>query len=178
MHPEIQEKVLAEINEIFHSPSVDINCDTLKQLEYTEMVIKEVLRICPAVPLAARETSQEIVLDGIRIPKGQILGMNFYTLHRRKDFWGTDPERFDPERFRPDLCEKRHPFAYLPFSGGLRNCIGSRYALNSMRIMLLRILQQFELHTDLKFSDFRFKYEITLKLTEPHRVRLVKRIKC
>ncbi|XP_053690848.1 probable cytochrome P450 4d14 [Sabethes cyaneus] len=178
MYPEVQAKVFAEMNETFHSPSVDINCDTLKQLEYTEMVIKEVLRLCPAVPLAGRETSQEIVLDGVRIPKGQILGMHFYALHRRKDFWGPDPERFDPERFRPEECEKRHPYAYLPFSGGLRNCIGSRYAINSMRIMLLRILQQFELQTNLKFSDFRHKYEITLKLTGPHRVRLVSRNKC
>ncbi|XP_055544450.1 cytochrome P450 4V2-like [Wyeomyia smithii] len=175
MNPEVQSKVLAEMNDVFHSPSVEINCDTLRQLEYTEMVIKEVLRLCPAVPLAARETSEEIILDGIRIPKGQILGMNFYSLHRREDFWGSDPERFDPERFRPEECEKRHPYAYLPFSGGLRNCIGSRYAANSMRIMLLRILQQFELRTDLKQSDLRFKYEITLKLTGPHRMRLVRR---
>ncbi|XP_055540596.1 cytochrome P450 4V2-like [Wyeomyia smithii] len=177
MNPEIQSKVLAEMNDVFHSPSVEINCDTLKQLEYTEMVIKEVLRLCPVAPLVARETSEEIILDGIRIPKGQILAINFYTLHRRKDFWGADPERFDPERFRPEECEKRHPYAYLPFSGGLRNCIGSRYAANSMRIMLLRILQQFELRTDLKQSDLRFKFEVTLKLTGPHRVCLMERNK-
>ncbi|XP_055543575.1 cytochrome P450 4V2-like [Wyeomyia smithii] len=177
MNPEVQSKVLAEMKDVFHSPSVEVNCDTLKQLEYTDMVIKEVLRLCPVAPLIARETSEEIVLDGVCSPKGQILAINFYALHRRMDFWGTDPERFDPERFRPEECEKRHPYAYLPFSGGLRNCIGSRYAVNSMRIMLLRILQQFELHTDLKQSDLRFKFEITLRLTEPHRVRLVKRNK-
>ncbi|XP_058817576.1 cytochrome P450 4V2-like [Topomyia yanbarensis] len=173
MHPEIQTKVRNEMNEVFYSPTVDINNDTLKQLVYTEMVIKEVLRICPVAPLIARQTATEIVLDGVRIPKGQIIAMCFFTLHRRKDIWGSEPERFDPERFRPETCQGRHPFAYLPFSGGLRNCIGARYAMNSMRIMLLRILQDFEIHTDLKYSDFRFKFEISLNLTIPYNVRLV-----
>ncbi|XP_058453176.1 cytochrome P450 4V2-like [Malaya genurostris] len=174
MHPDIQTKVRNEMNEVFFSSSVDINCDSLKQLEYTEMVINEVLRICPAVPFVARQTAREIELDGVRIPKGQILVVNFFSLHRRTDIWGSDPERFDPERFRPEATKARHPFAFLPFSGGLRNCIGSRYAKNSMKIMLLRILQNFEIQTDLKFTDLRFKFEITLKLAGPHNVRLVK----
>ncbi|XP_058454496.1 probable cytochrome P450 313a4 [Malaya genurostris] len=174
MHPDIQHKVRNEMNEVFHSSSVDISNETLKQLEYTEMVIKEVLRMCPTAPIIARQTANEIELDGIRIPKGQIIAINFFTLHRRKDIWGPDPEHFNPERFRPETTEGRHPFAYLPFSGGLRYCIGSRYAMNSMRILLLKIVQNFEIQTDLRYTDLKFKYEISLKLAGPHSVRLVK----
>ncbi|XP_055605610.1 cytochrome P450 4V2-like [Uranotaenia lowii] len=175
MYPEVQNKVLEEMNEVFYNPSVEVNQDTLKQLEYTEMVIKEVLRLCPAVPMGARQTSTTIQLDDIEIPPGQILAYCLFTLHRRPDFWGPDPERFDPERFSPQAVADRHPHAYLPFAAGLRNCIGSRYAWNSMRIMLLRIVQNYELQTDLKQSDLRFKFEITLKLDGPHLVRLVRR---
>uniref|UniRef100_A0A8D8K6R6 Cytochrome P450 4V2 n=3 Tax=Culex pipiens TaxID=7175 RepID=A0A8D8K6R6_CULPI len=175
MHPNIQEKVVTELNEVFFSEAIELNQDTLGQLRYTEQVIKESLRLCPSAPVEARQTSCEITMDGVRIPKDQILVANFYTLHRRPDFWGPDPERFDPDRFTPEAIEQRHPYAYLPFSGGLRNCIGSRHAMHTSKIMLTRILQNFEVRTDMKQSDMRFKFEITLKLVGPHRVRLVRR---
>ncbi|XP_039440779.1 cytochrome P450 4V2-like [Culex pipiens pallens] len=177
MHPKIQAKVIAEMNEVFYDSSVEITLDTLKQLEYTERVIKEVLRLLPAVPIGARQTNSELLLDGVQIPKNQILAFNCYNLHRRTDFWGPDPERFDPDRFLPEASQGRHPYAYIPFSAGLRNCIGMRYAMNSMRIMLLRILQEFEIGTDLKQTDLRFKFEITLKLVGPHSVWLKRRDK-
>ncbi|KAL9697463.1 hypothetical protein quinque_000904 [Culex quinquefasciatus] len=177
MHPKIQAKVIAEMNEVFYDSSVEITLDTLKQLEYTERVIKEVLRLLPAVPIGARQTNSELFLDGVQIPKNQILAFNCYNLHRRTDFWGPDPERFDPDRFLPEASQGRHPYAYIPFSAGLRNCIGMRYAMNSMRIMLLRILQEFEIGTDLKQTDLRFKFEITLKLVGPHSVWLKRRDK-
>ncbi|XP_065087015.1 cytochrome P450 4V2-like [Ochlerotatus camptorhynchus] len=177
MYPEIQDKVMAEMNQVFYSPEVEINLDTVKQLEYTEMVVKEVLRLCPAVPFGARQTSKEILIDDIRVPKDQIIAYDLYTLHRRKEFWGPDAELFDPERFRPEAVQQRHPYAYMPFYGGLRNCIGHRYAMLSVRIMLLRVLQNFELRTNLKQSDLKFKFEITLKLDGPHSVWLVKRNK-
>lgn len=178
MYPEIQAKVVAEMNEVFYDSSVPITLDTLKQLEYTERVIKEVLRLFPPVPFAARQTRNELVLDGVKIPPNQIVVINFYAYHRRKDFWGPDPERFDPDRFLPEASQGRHPYAYLPFSAGLRNCIGQRYAMNSMRIMLLRILQEFEIGTDLKQPDLRFKFEIMLKLVGPHSVWLKRRENC
>ncbi|KXJ73707.1 hypothetical protein RP20_CCG015201 [Aedes albopictus] len=177
MNPDIQEKVLTEMNQVFYSPEVEINLDTVKQLEYTEMVIKEALRICPTAPFAGRQTANEFLLDGIPIPKGEIICMDLYNLHRRKEFWGADPDRFDPERFRPEAVERRHPFAFLPFSGGSRNCIGHRYAMNAMKIMLLRLLQNFEVRTNLKQADFKFRFEITAKLEGPHSVLLVKRNK-
>ncbi|XP_062555494.1 cytochrome P450 4V2-like [Armigeres subalbatus] len=177
MNPEIQNKVLAEMDRVFYSAEVAINQDTLKQLEYTEMVIKEALRICPTAPFGARQTSSQIFLDDICVPKGEILAFDLYTLHRRKEFWGPDPEQFDPERFRPEAVQRRHPYAFLPFSGGARNCIGHRYAMNAMKIMLLRLLQCFEVRTNLKQADFKFRYEITAKLEGPHSVWLVKRKK-
>ncbi|KAL1399839.1 hypothetical protein pipiens_007908 [Culex pipiens pipiens] len=178
MHPEIQDKVLEEMNSVFHSDAVDITLDTLKQLQYTEQVIKEVLRLCPAVPCGARQTSgNQVTLDGIHLPPNQIVVFNIFTLHRRKDLWGADAECFNPDRFAPEATKQRHPYAFVPFSAGLRDCIGARYAMNSIRIVLLRILQDFEIKTNLRHEDFRFKFEITLKLAGPHSVWLEKRNK-
>ncbi|EJY57626.1 AAEL017165-PA [Aedes aegypti] len=177
MNPHIQDTVKSEMDQVFYSPDVEINLDTLKQLEYTEMAIKEALRICPTAPFAARQTSSEILLDGITVPKGEIIFIDLYNLHRHKEFWGPDPDRYDPERFRPEAVQQRHPFAFLPFSGGSRNCIGHRYAMNAMKIMLLRLLQNFEVRTNLKQEDFKFRFEITAKLEGPHSVWLVKRNK-
>lgn len=175
MDREIQAKITSEILQVFPSHGVEVTPESLKQLVYTEMVIKETLRLCPAAPFAARSNATPIDLNGIRIPKGQHICFNFYSLHRRKDFWGSDPERFDPERFHPEASKARHPYAYLPFSGGFRSCIGGRYAINSLKIMLFRILQNFHIDTSLRREDLRFRWAITMKLVGPHAVRLTKR---
>lgn len=175
MDHHIQAKVCSEIKQVFPSHHTEVTPEALKQLIYTEMALKETLRLCPAVPFAARSNVKPIELDGIHIPQRQIFCFNFFALHRRKDFWGDESERFDPHRFSPENSRNRHPYAYLPFSGGFRNCIGGRYAINSLKIMLLRILQNFHIDTSLKREDMRFRWAITMKLVGPHAVRLTKR---
>nr|XP_029717826.1 cytochrome P450 4V2-like [Aedes albopictus] len=154
MDHQIQTKVSTEIKQVFPSRNTEVTPETLKQLAYMEMVLKETLRLCPAVPFAARSNETPI---------------------KRKDLWGDDPERFDPERFSTEASQNRHPYAYLPFSGGFRNCIGGRYALNSLKIMLLRILQNFHIDTSQKRENMRFRWAITMKLVGPHAVLLTRR---
>ncbi|XP_055640260.1 cytochrome P450 4c21-like [Toxorhynchites rutilus septentrionalis] len=174
-HPDIQNNVVAELRDIFHSPSVELNLETLNRLEYTEMVIKETMRLFPVIPIIARETGAPIVLDGVRIPRKQVLIMSFHSLHRRKDCWGDEPDRFDPERFRAEACQARHPYAYLPFSGGYRNCIGNRYGMISLKTALTRLLLEYEIRTNIKRKDMRFRYEISMRLVGPYTVQLIKR---
>ncbi|KAL1398083.1 hypothetical protein pipiens_002428 [Culex pipiens pipiens] len=177
MYPEVQDKVVAELNAVFSSDSIQITHDTLQQLRYTEQVIKETLRLVPVGVLMARETKFEETLHGVRIPPKQIIMYNLYTYHRRKDIWGADADQFDPDRFEPERADKRHRFAYIPFVAGQRTCIGQRYAMLSMKILLLRVLQEYRLWTDLKYSELRFKFEVTMRLVGPHRVWLTKRNK-
>lgn len=126
MYPTIQDKVHSEIAQIFPSKHSPINPDDLKQLVYLEMVIKETLRLCPVAPNIAREALQDVLVDGTVVPKGTIMLMSFYALHRRIDIWGDSAEEFDPENFDQDRAKSRHSFGYLPFSGGSRNCIGMK----------------------------------------------------
>lgn len=152
-----------------------IDMDTLKQLVYVEAVLKEAMRLMPVAPIIARENLQDLELDGHKIPRGTLLLINFYSLHRRKDIWGTRADQFDPEHFMGEQLKQRHAYAHLPFSGGPRGCIGYRYATMSLKMLLALILKNFHLTTDIKYKDIKYHYQISLNLAFPHAVRLIRR---
>lgn len=117
----IQEQVRQEITNVQQSPTFQI----LQDLPYTDRVIKESLRLYPSVPFISRIASEDFITHtGYSIAKGTVLFMHIFDLHRNPEIY-ADPLRFDPDRFLTKKVEERHPFAYLPFSAGPRNCIGT-----------------------------------------------------
>ncbi|XP_058452015.1 cytochrome P450 4c21-like [Malaya genurostris] len=176
MHPDIQERAYQEVRDFIISADIFADADVLKNLVYVEAVLKEAMRLMPVAPIIARENLQDVVLDGCTIPKGTLLLMNFYSLHRREDIWGDNADRFNPQRFLGDEMKQRHAYAHLPFSGGPRGCIGYRYAKMSLKILLALILKNFKLSTDLESKDIRYHYQISLNLDGPHAIRLEKRL--
>lgn len=176
MYPHIQEKVCSEIVELIPLTQKEpISVEQLKTLTYTEMFLFECLRLCPIAPNIARLNMTPIELEDVKIPAGHIFFISFYSLHRRKDIWGPDAEQFDPERFSPERSVGRHLYAFLPFSGGSRNCIGWRYAMMSMKLMLIYLLREYRFRTDLKLSDLKFKFDMMLVLVFEHWVKIEKR---
>lgn len=108
------------------------------------------LRLHPIVPRNEREALQDTVLplgggkDGLSpvfVPKGTIVGYNLYSMHRREDFYGPDAEEFRPERWEDGKLMPR--WAYLPFNGGPRICIGQQYALTEVSYVVVRMSQEF-----------------------------------
>lgn len=111
------------------------------------------------------------------MPKGTFFWLNFHNLHRWKHIWGDDADEFNPEHFSPDAVSQRHPFAFQPFSGGTRICLGYQYAYTNVKIALITILSKYKFTTELKMEDLVFKFTISMKLATGHMVKVQKRIK-
>ncbi|NXA34952.1 CP4V2 protein, partial [Eudromia elegans] len=141
-HPEAQRKVHRELDEVFGNSDRPVTMDDLKKLRYLECVVKEALRLFPSVPLFARSLQEDCYIKGYRVPKGTNVVIITYALHRHPEIF-PDPEEFRPERFFPESCKGRHPFVYVPFSAGPRNCIGQRFAQMEEKALLALILRRF-----------------------------------
>ena len=123
-HPEIQKKIHDELDAIFSDdPMRDICFEDLREMKYLEKCIKETLRIYPPVILIARNIREQFKIKDQIIPPGVTCVLYLYQLHRNPKHF-PNPEKFDPDRFAEQTG--RHAFAFAPFSGGPRNCIGQR----------------------------------------------------
>jgi len=94
---------------------------------YVEQVFAEALRLYPPAWAMGRRAIEPHTVRGVTYPPGTIFAISPWVSHRNASLW-PDPERFDPDRFRPEAVEARHKFAYIPFGGGPRACIGERFA--------------------------------------------------
>lgn len=110
--------------------------DPAAPLPYLDATIKEVLRLHPVTPLLARRLAAPVTLRGHEVPAGTYLVPNVYMAQRHPDYWEA-PDTFEPRRF---LDKKPDPYAWLPFGGGARRCIGMAFALQEMRVVLATML--------------------------------------
>jgi cytochrome P450 len=143
-HREVEAKLIAELQAVLtgRTPAID----DLPRLRYTEMVLKEAMRLYPAVWGLGRRAIAECELGGYRIPAGTNIFM-FQWLTQRDPRFFSEPERFDPERWRDDPVRagKIPRFAYFPFGGGPRVCVGASFAMIEATLLLAMIQQKFHL---------------------------------
>ena len=141
-HPEVEAKLHAELDAVLggRPPSLE----DLPNLAYTEMVVKEAMRLYPAAWAISREAIEDVPLRNGTLPRGSVVGVMIYFTHRDPRWW-PDPERFDPERFRAENAAAIPRYAYLPFGGGPRVCIGNGFAMMEARLLLATIASRYRL---------------------------------
>lgn len=147
-HPEIERRVREEALRVLGSTR-DPVLEDVKSLEYAKLVIEESLRLYPPAWIFERQSLEPDVIGGFPVKPGNIIGIAPYVLHRHPKFW-TDPDVFDPERFRPNApgSESRPRYAYLPFGGGARTCIGNHFAMMEAQILLAMIVRDERIRLD------------------------------
>ncbi|KAK6324938.1 hypothetical protein J4Q44_G00042800 [Coregonus suidteri] len=173
-HPEVQRKVQQELQEVFGVSDRPVNTEDLKKLRYLECVIKESLRLFPSVPFFARSIGEDCHINGFKVPKGANAIILTYSLHRDPRHF-PQPEEFRPERFMPENCVGRHPYAFIPFSAGLRNCIGQRFAMMEEKVILASIFRYFNVEACQKREDIRPLGELILRPEKGIWIKLEKR---
>jgi cytochrome P450 len=141
-HPDADARLRAEVAAVLggRAPTVE----DLPALRYTRMVLEETMRLYPPVWGLGRQAIAADSIGGYPIRAGAPVSMSPYVTHRHPAVW-DDPERFDPERFTPERVAARPRFAYLPFSGGPRLCIGNEFALMEATLVLALVAQRYRL---------------------------------
>ena len=122
----------------------EISGPDLKNLKYMNATLQEVLRTRPIIGIVLRQASEDVAIQGIRVPAGTRVGVSIARAHHHPTAY-EDPEAFRPERF---LDVRPNPYAWLPFGGGTRRCIGRTFALFQMKMMLATILREYHLEPE------------------------------
>lgn len=142
-HPEVEVKLVEELDRVLAGRKPTLQ--DLGQLTYTDWVIKEAMRLYPpAWVLNARAPQVDVEIDGYTIPKGSNIFISPYVMHHDPRYF-TDPESFKPERWANDFEKSLPRYAYFPFGGGPRVCIGNSFAIMEARLILANIAQQVEM---------------------------------
>ncbi|XP_071579411.1 cytochrome P450 4g15-like [Temnothorax nylanderi] len=144
-------------------------------MHYLERVIKETMRIFPVVPIIARQVTEDLKIGKVILPKGTNIFIPIIKMHRNEKYW-PNPLMFDPDRFLPERNPKSQSY-YMPFSAGLRNCIGIKYAMMSMKVVLATLARTFvfQVNKSVKIDEIKLKFSTTISTEKPLKVKLEKR---
>lgn len=113
--------------------------------------------------------------DDVVIAAGAEVVVPIIQLHRNKTVWGPKARDFNPDNFLPERAADRHPYAYLAFSAGPRNCIGSKYGYMVVRFFMCWLVRHFRFSTGMRLEDIQYRMSVTLKLFNGHMVQLHRR---
>ncbi len=144
MHPQAMMDAQSEVDEVLGHVGEPPRIEQVNNLVFIDQVIKEALRLYPPIHIGNRMTVEDMQLQGYQVPRDSRVMYSIYLSHREAEFW-EQPDEFNPNRFDRNLEARRPPFTYVPFGGGPWNCIGAAFAQVESKVVLARLLQQFEL---------------------------------
>ncbi len=170
-HPESERRITDEVDRVIgdRRPTfADVD-----HLISMRRVLEESLRLYPPAWGFSRLALGEDEIGGYRVPKGSIVFLIPFVIHRRPKLW-PDPKRFDPDRFAPERESARPRFAYIPFGGGPRGCIGNQFAMLEAQLIVAMIAQRYRVEV-LPDQNIRPEPLITLRPKPGIRAKLRKR---
>ncbi|XP_058443021.1 cytochrome P450 4g15-like [Malaya genurostris] len=177
IHQDIQNRVYKELKQIFGDSNRKATFNDTLEMKYLERVIFETLRMYPPVPMIARKLTQDVRMasQNYVVPAGTTVVIGTYKLHRREDIY-PNPELFNPDNFLPERTQERHYYSYIPFSAGPRSCVGRKYAMLKLKVLISTILRNYRIVSNLKETDFKLQADIILKRTDGFRIELEPRL--
>ncbi|EAA06725.5 AGAP000193-PA [Anopheles gambiae str. PEST] len=176
--PTVQERVVQEIECVMGDggerwPTMR----ELNEMRYLEACIKEGLRLYPSIPIIGRRLTEDVRLADHVLPAGTNAVIVVYQLHRDPAVF-PNPDRFNPDHFMVDASssqEPRHPFAYIPFSAGPRNCIGQKFGALEAKAVLVAVLRQYRVEAVDRRENLTLYGELVLRSKDGLRIRITKR---
>ncbi|NWW83925.1 CP3AC protein, partial [Rhynochetos jubatus] len=144
-HPDVQQQLQDEIDATLTNKATSMY-NAIMQMEYLDMVVNETLRLFPPGGRIERVCKKTVEINGVTIPKDMVVMIPAYVLHRDPVYW-PEPEEFRPERFSKERKESMDPYTFLAFGAGPRNCIGMRFALLTVKLAVVILLQNFSFRT-------------------------------
>ncbi|XP_063991340.1 cytochrome P450 4C1-like [Diachasmimorpha longicaudata] len=169
MHPEVQRKAREEVENVMRCDNISES--EIANLKYLEMIVRETVRLFPVAPLMPRKVNADLKLSTCTVPKGTSLFLLPYATHMDPELW-DEPKKFIPERFTPENSKNRHPFAYIPFSGGMRSCPGSKYGAVGVKVLLAHVLRNYHLSTTMKLETLRVHNHISARSVDGYQISL------
>lgn len=141
-HPEAERRLHEEVDRELGDglPTAEV----VERLTYTEMVVRETLRLFPSAAMIPKDVKEDDTIAGYRVPRGSIAVVSPHLTQRHPDIW-PDPDRFDPERHAPAQAEGRHRYSWFPFGSGPHVCLGAAFALLEMKIAIAMIARRYRL---------------------------------
>ncbi|CAB3238024.1 unnamed protein product [Arctia plantaginis] len=149
LNPDVQEKLVQEIKEYDQKNGGQLDFTSIQSMKYMDMVVSEGMRLHPPAPFLERLCVKDYNFGRVNkaatkdliVRKGTAVGFPIYVFHRNPQLF-PDPLKFDPERFSDENKHNIKPFSYMPFGLGPRNCIGSRFALCEVKVMLYQLIRK------------------------------------
>ncbi|KAF7390697.1 hypothetical protein HZH66_009177 [Vespula vulgaris] len=173
LHPPTgKENIRNEVSTVMEQKDFKMTISVIQEFSYLERCLKESLRLYPSVHSVLRYISKDMQLKNYLIPAGTTCNVSIHSLHRNPEFW-PNPDVFDPDRFLPENMKGRNPYSYLPFSIGPRNCIGQKFAMLELKLMVAHILYNFNLEPVDELNNVKIMGDVLLRSSKTLRVKFI-----
>ncbi|XP_072753525.1 cytochrome P450 4g15-like [Anoplolepis gracilipes] len=172
-HPDVQARVHKELDEIFGDSDRQCTFQDTLEMKYLERVILESLRLFPPVPIIARKLNEDvkIITGDYVLPKSATVVIAQFAVHRSEKYY-SNPTVFNPDNFLPEKMQQRHYYAFIPFSAGPRSCVGRKYAMLKLKVLISTILRNYRVISDVTDTAFILRADIILKRHDGFKIKL------